>query len=154
MKAFHKPILVAVTMATIGVPPVLAEDRILPVPTVTIYPGDIIDAAMLKDRLYPDTYRFRTAVIESPRVLIGKTVRRTLIPGEAIPMNSVDDPKVVTRGVPTTVVFEEAGLSITGVGTPLQSGIVGQSIQVKNIDSGRIIIGRVEADGKIRIGGY
>ena len=126
--------------------------RILPVPAVTIYVGDTIDESMLKERVYPEHYRFRTAVIESPRVLIGKTARRTLRPGEAIPMNSVDDPKLVTRGVPTTVVFEEGGLSISGVGTPLQSGTLGQSIQVKNMDSGRVIIGRVMADGRIRIG--
>jgi flagella basal body P-ring formation protein FlgA len=64
----------------------------------------------------------------------------------------VDDPKLVTRGVPTAVVFEEGGLSITGIGTPLQSGSLGQSIQVKNMDSGRVIVGRVQADGGIRIG--
>ncbi len=131
-----------------------SQERVLPVPTITIYPGDTINESMLKDRAYPDNYRFRTAVVESPRILIGKTVRRTLLPGEAIPLNAVDDPKLVTRGVPTSIVFQEGGLTIVGVGTPLQNGTIGESIQVKNVDSGRIILGRVEADGKIRIGGY
>jgi flagella basal body P-ring formation protein FlgA len=131
-----------------------AEERILPVPSVTIYPGDTINESMLKDQTYPENYRFRTAVVESPRQLIGKTVRRTLLPGEAVPLNAVDDPRVVTRGVPTPIIFQEGGLTISGVGTPLQNGTLGQSIQVKNIDSGRVIIGRVEADGRIRIGTY
>ncbi|WP_230533108.1 flagellar basal body P-ring formation chaperone FlgA [Microvirga roseola] len=131
-----------------------AQERVLPVPTVTIYPGDTIDESMLKDRIYPENYRFRTAVVETPRVLIGKTVRRTLLPGEAIPLNAVDDPKLVSRGVPAPIVFEEGGLTITGVGTPLQNGTLGQSVQVKNMDSGRVIIGRVESDGKIRVGAY
>ncbi|MGO4573372.1 flagellar basal body P-ring formation chaperone FlgA [Microvirga sp. 2TAF3] len=151
MKLYLK-VVIAAACAIIDAQAATADDRILPVPSVTIYPGDVIDESMIKDRPYPENYRFRTSVVESPRVLIGKTVRRTLVPGEAIPMNSIDDPRVVTRGVPTTVVFEEGGLSITGIGTPLQSGTVGQSIQVKNIDSGRTIIGRVEADGRIRIG--
>ena len=67
-------------------------------------------------------------------------------------MNAVDDPKVVTRGVPTQVVFEENGLTITTIGSPLQSGSLGEQIRVRNIDTGRIILGVVQADGRIRIG--
>ncbi|WP_414473332.1 flagellar basal body P-ring formation chaperone FlgA [Microvirga sp. M2] len=124
----------------------------LPVPAVTIYPGDTISESMLKDRAFPENYRFRTAVVESPRVLAGKMARRTLLPGEPIPMNAVDDPKLVTRGAQTAILFEEGGLSIIGIGIPLQSGTLGETIQVKNVDSGRIITGRVQSDGRIRIG--
>ena len=130
----------------------MAEERVLPVPSVTIYPGDTINESMLKDRTFPENYRFRTAVVESPRVLAGKMARRTLLPGEPIPMNAVDDPKLVTRGVQAQIVFEEGGLSIMGTGIPLQSGALGETIQVKNADSGRIITGRVQSDGRIRIG--
>ncbi len=129
-----------------------AEERILPVAAQTIYPGDTISEPMIKDKAFPENYRYRTAVVESPRVLVGKVARRTLLPGEPIPMNAVDDPQIVTRGVQATIFFEEGGLSIIGVGTPLQSGTLGETIQVKNADSGRIITGRVQADGKIRIG--
>jgi flagella basal body P-ring formation protein FlgA len=130
----------------------MAEERTLPVPSVTIYPGDTINESMLKDRTFPENYRYRTAVIESPRVLAGKMARRTLLPGEPIPMNAVDDPKLVTRGVQTQIMFEEGGLSIMGIGIPLQSGAQGETIQVKNVDSGRIITGRVQPDGRVRIG--
>jgi flagella basal body P-ring formation protein FlgA len=130
----------------------LAEERILPVPAITIYPGDTINESMLKDRTFPENYRYRAAVVESPRVLAGKMARRTLLPGEPIPMNAVDDPKLVTRGTQAQIVFEEGGLSIMGIGIPLQSGTLGETIQVKNVDSGRIITGRVQSDGRIRIG--
>jgi flagellar basal body P-ring formation protein FlgA len=129
-----------------------ADERILPVPSVTIYPGDTINESMLKDRTFPENYRYRTAVVESPRVLAGKMARRTLLPGEPIPMSAVDDPKLVTRGTQAQIVFEEGGLSIMGTGIPLQSGTLGETIQVKNVDSGRIITGRVQSDGRIRIG--
>ncbi|WP_052763949.1 flagellar basal body P-ring formation chaperone FlgA [Microvirga massiliensis] len=152
MKSIFKAALTAALMTVAGSHLAAAQERVLPVPAVTIYPGDTIDESMLKDRIYPGSYRFRVAVVESPRALIGKTARRSLVPGEAIPLNAVDDPKLVTRGVPTAVVFEEGGLLITGIGTPLQSGTLGQSIQVKNMDSGRVIVGRVQADGRIRIG--
>jgi flagella basal body P-ring formation protein FlgA len=148
---FHlAPAVIVLVMATSQV--AMAEERILPVPAVTIYPGDTINESMLKDRTFPENYRYRTAVIESPRVLVGKMARRTLLPGEPIPMNAVDDPKLVTRGVQTQIMFEEGGLSIMGTGIPLQSGTLGETVQVKNADSGRIITGRVQSDGRIRIG--
>lgn len=150
-----KPLLFVITAAVaimMASHRAAAEERILPVPALTIYPGDLINESMLKDRAFPETYRFRAAVVESPRVLAGKTARRTLLPGEPIPLNAVDDPKLVTRGVQTAILFEEGALSIVGVGIPLQSGALGETIQVKNVDSGRVITGRVQADGRIRIG--
>jgi flagellar basal body P-ring formation protein FlgA len=152
MKYFFHIAVTASAMVLASSQVAMAEERILPVPSVTIYPGDTINESMLKDRAFPENYRYRTAVIESPRVLAGKMARRTLLPGEPIPMNAVDDPKLVTRGVQTQIMFEEGGLSIMGVGIPLQSGTLGETIQVKNVDSGRIITGRVQPDGRVRIG--
>lgn len=151
MRPFLRSAMVVAAVAVM-VRPAIGDERVLPVPAVTIYPGDTISESMLKDRAFPETYRFRTAVVESPRVLAGKMARRTLLPGEPIPMNAVDDPKLVTRGVQVAIVFEEGGLSILGIGMPLQSGALGETIQVKNVDSGRIITGRVQSDGRIRIG--
>jgi len=151
MKLLLNFALAALILAA-GLQSASAEERILPVPSVTIYPGDTISESMLKDRAFPANYRYRTAVVESPRALAGKMARRTLLPGEPIPLNAVDDPRLVTRGVQTQILFEEGGLSIMGIGIPLQSGTVGETIQVKNADTGRIIIGRVQADGRIRIG--
>jgi len=151
MKTITRLALVAAMVAG-AAPALAAEGRILPVPVVTIYPGDTISDSMIKDRTFPANYRFRTAVVESPRVLAGKTARRTLLPGEPIPMNAVDDPKLVTRGMQTAIMFEEGGLSIVGIGIPLQSRTLGETVQVKNVDSGRVITGRVQADGRIRIG--
>lgn len=151
MKILLRCAVIAATVAILA-QPAFGDERVLPVPAVTIYPGDTISESMLKDRSFPENYRFRTAVVESPRVLAGKMARRTLLPGEPIPMNAVDDPKLVTRGVQTAILFEEGGLSIIGIGIPLQSGALGETVQVKNVDSGRIITGRVQSDGRIRIG--
>lgn len=152
MKRPLKTLLSALAIFAGGAQVVLAEGYMLPVPAVTIYPGDIIQESMLKERDFPPNFRGRMAVVEAPLALIGKTARRTLLPGEAIPVNAVDDPKIVTRGVPTQVVFEENGLTITTLGSPLQSGSLGEQIRVRNIDTGRIILGVVQADGRVRIG--
>nr|WP_244474503.1 flagellar basal body P-ring formation chaperone FlgA [Methylobacterium sp. Leaf85] len=124
----------------------------LPVPTVTIYPGDTIKENLLRLQAYPETFRARTAVIDAPMAVAGRTARRMLLPGEPIPVNAVDDPRLVSRGTPTQIVFEENGLFITAVGAPLQNGGLGDVIRVRNTDTNRIVLGTVMADGRIRTG--
>ncbi len=67
-------------------------EMMLPVPTVTIYPGDTIKETMLRLQPYPTTYRARAAVIDAPMAIVGRTARRMLLPGEPVPVNAVDDP--------------------------------------------------------------
>jgi len=129
-----------------------SAELMLPVPTVTIYPGDTIKDSMLRMQAYPATYRARTAVIDASAAIAGRTARRMLLPGEPVPVNAVDDPRLVSRGAPTQMIFEENGLVITAVGAPLQNGGLGETIRVRNTDTNRIVLGTVTADGRIRIG--
>ena len=46
-------------------------ELMLPVPTVTIYPGDTIKESMLRMQAYPATYRARTAVIGAAAAAAG-----------------------------------------------------------------------------------
>ncbi|MGY2047707.1 flagellar basal body P-ring formation chaperone FlgA [Methylobacterium sp. JK268] len=139
-----------------GAPPDPAPERmpdlLLPVPSVTIYPGDAIKETMLRMQAFPPTFQARTAVIDAPLAIVGRVARRTLLPGEPVPVNAVDDPRLVSRGTPTTIVFEEHGLVITTLGTPLQNGGLGEVIRVRNTDTGRIVVGTVLGDGRVRIG--
>lgn len=151
MTNFSRSIFAVVAVCAASSPG-LANERILPVPTVTIRAGDVIDASQIKDRTYPVEARFRMTMVENPRALVGKIARRTLTVGEPVPVSAVEENRLVTRGVPATIVFEEGSLSITGVGVPQQNGAAGQMVQVKNMDSGRLIIGRVTDDGQIRVG--
>ena len=137
----------------LGLAPARAADELmLPVPTVTIYPGDVIKETMLRLQGYPQTFRARAAVIDAPLAMVGRTARRMLVPGEPVPVNAIDDPRLISRGAPTQMLFEENGLVITTVGSPLQNGGLGELIRVRNADTGRIVLGTVMADGRIRIG--
>ncbi len=128
------------------------DEIMLPVPTVTIYAGDTIKDSMLRLQAYPASYRGRSAYIDAPLAMAGRTARRMLLPGEPVPVNAVDDPRLVSRNAPTQMVFEENGLVITAVGAPLQNGGLGETIRVRNTDTNRIVLGTVMADGRIRIG--
>ncbi|MCP4559588.1 MAG: flagellar basal body P-ring formation protein FlgA [Bosea sp.] len=124
----------------------------LPVPTITLYPGDLITDQHIVERPFRTGVRTPMAAIENRLAIVGKVARRTLLPGQPIPSNGIDDQKLVRRGVPTQVVFRENGLVITGIVEPMQAGAVNEMVKARNPDSGLTIIGIVQANGTIRVG--
>ncbi|MCU4179521.1 flagellar basal body P-ring formation chaperone FlgA [Bosea sp. BH3] len=129
-----------------------AEDVMLPVPLVTLYPGDVVSDGQLVDRMFRINSRASLVSIDNRLAVVGKAVRRTLLPGQPIPSNAVDDPKLVRRGVPAQVVFREKDLVITGIVEPMASAAVNEMVKARNPDSGLIVVGVVQADGTIRVG--
>lgn len=130
-----------------------AQYDVLPVPAITIYPGDTIQDAMLKEQYFLPGTRERFPVALNRASLIGKVARRTLIPDRLVPTNAVAAPEVITNGSLTTAVFQSGALSMTASVVALQSGALGQLIQVRNVDSGRVVAGIVQLDGSVRVGG-
>ncbi|AMJ62669.1 flagellar basal body P-ring formation chaperone FlgA [Bosea sp. PAMC 26642] len=128
-------------------------DILLPVPMVTLYPGDVISDGQLVDRMFRVNGRAPMVSIDNRLAIVGKVARRTLLPGQPIPSNAVDDPKVVRRGVPTQVVFRENDMVITGIVEPMQSASVNEMVKARNPDTGLMVVGVVQADGTIRVGG-
>ena len=86
------------------------------------------------------------------QVLVGRMARRALFPGQPIPSNAVEDPWTVARGAQVKVVVEDNGLSIVTYGSAMQSGAAGALIPVRNTDTGVIIRGIVQPDGRVRTG--
>jgi flagella basal body P-ring formation protein FlgA len=129
-----------------------AEDIALPVPTVTIYPGDVIEDDKITDRLFIARTVARGSVIEARNAVIGKVARRTLLPGKPIPNNAMRDVYAIAQGKPALLVFQSGGLTITSTAIALQNGSAGDFISARNADSGIVIKGTVQADGTIRVG--
>ena len=123
----------------------------LPVPIVTIYPGDMIGAEQLTDRTFVEA-QVGGGYATSPDMLIGKVARRTLLPAHPIPGNAVGEIDLVTRGTAVQLVFQQPGLTITAYASPLQDGSAGDVIRVRNTDSGAVILGVVQPDGTVRVG--
>jgi flagella basal body P-ring formation protein FlgA len=146
-----RSLVLAACLGLVAIGPARAapEGVMLPVPAVTLYPGDVITDAHLVDRAFRVAARVS---IDNRLAVVGKVTRRTLLPGQPIPLNAVDDPKVVRRGVPTQVVFRESDLVITGIVEPMASASVNEMVKARNPDTGLIVIGVVQADGTIRVG--
>jgi flagellar basal body P-ring formation protein FlgA len=132
--------------------PLGAAELALPVPRVTIYPGDVISEDQLTDRAFIAHTVARATVHEAREGVVGKVARRTLLPGQPIPTNGIRDPYVVTQGKTALVVLEYGGLTITTSALALQNGGIGDEVSLRNVDSGTIIKGTVASDGTVRLG--
>jgi flagella basal body P-ring formation protein FlgA len=136
----------------VGLTAAAAEVVQLPVPKITIYPGDVLSGEML-DMKSIRLLDGSVPIARSQEAALGKVARRTLIAGKPIPMAYLGDPQVVSQGKSVRLMFSEGGLTISGVGLALQPGGVGDTISIRNVDSGAVIRGVVEPDGSIRIAG-
>ncbi len=126
-----------------------AQESPILVPVTTIYPGDLVRSAMLRtDHAHAGEPR---GVVVSGDEIIGKAARRTLLAGRPIPLDAVEDPRAVINGGPVRLVYTSPGLAITAPGQALQAAGVGESIRVRNSDSGIVVVGTVAADGTVRV---
>jgi flagellar basal body P-ring formation protein FlgA len=128
------------------------EQKTLPVPAFTILPGDTIRDDSLVERAFAPNLPGLANVIDAKPSLVGRIARRTLLPGQPIPANAIDEPRMVTRGVTVKLIVEDGGLMIIAFGLPLQSGGVGALVRVRNVDTGVVVTGVVQPDGSVRAG--
>jgi flagella basal body P-ring formation protein FlgA len=146
-------VFAAVLAAAVMAPALaLAANIDLPVPRTTIYPGDVISADQIMDRAFIAHTVTRSSIFDKRDALIGKVARRTLLPGQPVPVNAIRDAYLVSQGKASIVVFESGGLSITMHAVALDNGVAGDIVKLRNPDSGVIIQGTVERDGSVRLG--
>ena len=136
----------------LGLAPAGAAEMRAPSPRAIIYPGDLIRDDMLVDApLSAPTYSGPVAL--GAEDVVGMVARRTLLPGQSIPINALAAPRAVRAGSAVKLVYVDGGLEITAVGSALQDAAVGQTVQVRNDDSGVTVSGRVRADGAVQVSG-
>jgi flagella basal body P-ring formation protein FlgA len=144
--------LAAAVLAGAAAQGAVAAGLILPVPTTTIYPGEIIDDSMISELAVQPSQLGRMVVVPERAELVGKVARRTLLPGRPVPVIAVAEPDLVARGVPVEIVFQEGGLTILAQAMSLEAGQAGDMIRVRNLDSGLIVSAKVQPDGSVRVG--
>ncbi len=149
--AFWLAALVAAWVCAHSVLPASAQELELPVPKAIVYPGDAISEEALVQRAFIAHTVTRPSVFEAREAVVGKVARRTLLPGQPIPVSAVRDPYLVTQGKTALVVFEHGGLVISMQALVLQNGGVGDVVTLRNIDSGTVIKGTVASDGSVRL---
>jgi flagella basal body P-ring formation protein FlgA len=129
----------------------VGDERRLPVPAVTIHAGEVIREEMVTERAFAPNLLGVALFVEGRPGLVGRVARRTLLPGQPIPINSVEDPWTIARGARVKIVVEDNGLSIVTYGSALESGVPGALISVRNTDTGVIVKGVIQPDGAVKV---
>lgn len=145
--------LIAAVICLAGALPAYAGQVLLPVPRVTIYPGQVIEKGMLVERAFRSGSAEQAVATPSSDGLIGKVARQTLLPGRPVTQAALRAPHAITQGQAAMVIFQSGALTITGSAIALQSGATGDVVSVRNVDSGRIIKGTIGSDGAVHVGG-
>lgn len=148
--------IASMLLALAASPAALAQNaggsRAMPVPTITIYPGEKIKEGVIEMREFSAHALGRAPVVADLPALTGKVARRTLLPGQLVPRNAIEEPRLIERGRSVQVVFSEAGMTIIGIASALEAGSAGERVRARNLDSGVTIVGTVQPDGTLRVG--
>lgn len=123
----------------------------VPVLAREIAPGDIVRAQDI-DWIRLPADRVSQNIITASSQLVGMSPRHPVRTGEPLRQMDMQPPIVVAKGAQVDVTFVSGALRLTARGRALQSGAVGDAVDVLNTRSNRTIQGIVQGPNMVRIG--
>ena len=88
-----------------------------------------------------DIRRMPSGAVGKPELLIGKSLRRTIIANIPIVEDMVEHSQLVKRGKSVILLIENRGLKITAAGKIKEKGYVGSSVRAVNMSSQKEVTG-------------
>lgn len=82
---------------------------------------------------------------------IGMAVQQPLRPGQAIRSTDLARPQLVKRGEPVVLVYEVPGITLTARGKAEETGSLGDTVNVLNVQSKRVIQAVVSGPGQVTV---
>lgn len=128
----------------------LAQAITMPVLKETARAGTIITENMLAYKPYDDR-RVPRHALTHPNLIVGKEVVRTVREGRPIIDRSLRTPPHSRKGQIVSMEYRRAGMKLTSEGKLLADAALGDQVRVQNIDTRRILLGTVIADGIVQI---
>ncbi len=89
--------------------------------------------------------------VRDPSAAIGMALQQTLRAGHVIRSTDLSRPQLVKRNEPVMIVYEVPGIVLTARGKAEESGSLGDTINVLNVQSKRVIQGVVTGAGQITV---
>jgi flagella basal body P-ring formation protein FlgA len=112
--------------------------------------GDVVRAPDVAIERRPKA-ETRSDVSSSVSGLVGLAARRALRAGEVLRTGDLQKPELVQRNDNVTLVYEAPGLVLTMRGKALDSGAVGDTVSVLNVQSKRTVQGTVSGPGQVSV---
>jgi flagella basal body P-ring formation protein FlgA len=129
----------------------LAGDRVVAL-TRVVYPGQAVtlDAMTMVELQRPMAGSDKA--LREMDALVGKIARKTMLPNRLLFADNFSAPAVIESGQTVAVAFATSTMAITLTAVALESAGIGDTVRVRNRESGRIIFGQVSGDGTIIVG--
>jgi flagellar basal body P-ring formation protein FlgA len=83
--------------------------------------------------------------------VVGMQLKQQIPAGVPIPVAELMLPTQIRRGEPVRLQLQVGGLSLSGQGTALESGSIGEQIRVRNISSQAVLEAEVLGPGMVRV---
>lgn len=128
----------------------LASREFVLVPKHVLRVGETIrgsDLEAVEIGLRGDAHRFALSLEQ----LVGRVVKRNLLPGRPVPRRAVTLPAAVKRGAFVSVQVRAGPMLISMKGESLESGAMGEMVRVLNPSSSRVLVGRVVGPDQIEV---
>ncbi len=93
--------------------------------------------------------QLRQNILTDSSQIVGKTPKRNLQVGQLIKTNDIEDVRYVTRGDQVTLSLQASSLRLTVQGKAMDSGTLGDVIRIKNLQSNKIVNGKIIAYGQV-----
>ena len=111
--------------------------------------GQTIQAGDLAT-LSGDVSNLPSGIVNDPASAIGKTLRNSLGPGQALRIDQLLAPLVIRQGQTVRVITNGSGFSVSAEGKAINNATIGQLVQIR-MESGQTVSGMARADGSVEI---
>ena len=122
----------------------------VPVLTRDIVPGDVVRRTDI-DWIRLPASRVSQNIVTSLPQLVGMSPRKPARAGEPLRLSDMHPPLVVEKGAQVDMTFVSGALTLTARGRALDSGAIGDIVNVLNSRSNRTVQGIVEGPNMVRI---
>lgn len=119
-------------------------------PQRRISAGEIISQADVSSADMP-VHAVTSYVLRDARDILGKQVKRTLMPGRPIAEHSLMEPLVVQRGDNVTISYKSGSLDLTAPGRALEDAARGENVRIVNLHSSKTIFAQATRDGMVTV---
>jgi flagellar basal body P-ring formation protein FlgA len=85
------------------------------------------------------------------KAVVGMAARHQLRPGQPLYAADLMKPEIVQRNDSVTIVYEAPGVMLTLRGKAQDSGALGDTVSVLNVESKRVVQGTVSAPGRVTV---
>lgn len=112
--------------------------------------GETVTARDLETTRVPRT-TLRGGTVTDPATIVGLAVRRPQAAGRSLDTRDFEEPRIVERREKVIITYRAAGLTLTVQGEAMADGVLGDVIDVLNIQSRRVVQATVTGPGRVAV---